>query len=106
MLSSDEIMTKTKPGYLISISEALKSINNLSAGGNLLVGEVEVGIQTDNDEDDNELRSNASPKTRDVFRSILGTEHERADDTTDTTETNDGSRAESTLPVSTDIVGL
>ncbi len=91
---------------LQGILEARLSLNHLSTSIDTLVSPPELQGHEKGDHDNQAVGDHASNDTWGVSWRILLSENGRSDDTTDATEADESSRAKSTLPLSTDVVGL
>jgi hypothetical protein len=97
---------------LVSVAEissgiVIMSLQNLLTPVSLCVVPLEVQITADDKDDSDETAGNAGPHARLVSgQLVLLTEHQATSDTAETTETNESGAAESSLPLTTDVVGL
>lgn len=91
---------------LQSVSETVKTLDNLATSSSSLVGAVELEIQQQGDDDNQHTGAQSSVDTGTVAWLVLFSENSRPNDASDAASTNEGSRGESTLPLSTDVVGL
>ena len=91
---------------LVGISEAMHALNHLPTGRSSLVRTVKLEVQSQCDDNDQSAREHARDDARMVVRLILITEHCAANDATDATGSDQGSGAQSTLPLTTDVVCL
>ena len=99
-------MQKSAKRLLKGIFKSNLSLDNLPAGINALVRPVELERQQQGDDDDESIGDHACHDPRSVLWLIDLPEHGGADDTSNTTESNEGSRAQSALPLPADVVGL
>jgi hypothetical protein len=91
---------------LQSIPEALKTLNDLATSISALVGPPELQVHQQSNDNNETSSDHAGSDTGDIMRRILSTEDSSTDDTTDSTSSDKGSRAQSALPLATDVVRL
>jgi hypothetical protein len=91
---------------LQGVSESLKTLNDLSTSICALVRHPELEVHKQSDDYDESSGDHAGSNAGHVVRSILSAEDGASDDTTDTSCTDEGSGAESALPLAADVVGL
>lgn len=91
---------------LKGIFESDLPLDDLPSSIDALVCPVELERQQQGDEDDESVRNHAGHDTRSVLWLIDLPEHRGTNDTSDTAESNKRSRAQRTLPLPTDVVGL
>jgi hypothetical protein len=84
----------------------VKTLDNLATSSSSLVGAVELEVQQQRDDDNQHTGAQSSVDTGTVAWLVLFSENSRPNDASDATSTDEGSRSESTLPLSTDVVGL
>lgn len=83
------------------------SLQNLLTPVSLAILSLEVQIKQDNKNGSDKAAGNAGPHARLVSRHlILLTEHQATGNTTETTKANKSGTAESSLPLTSDVVGL
>jgi hypothetical protein len=92
--------------YLQSVSESLKTLDDLATRSCALVRPPELQVHEQSNDNNETSGNHASSDARHVVRSILSAENSATDDSTNTTSTNESSRAESTLPLTADVVSL
>lgn len=95
-----------KHDFLQSVFEAWLTLDHLTTSIHALVGAGELECQTNGDQDDQAVGNHARHDSWAVTWSINLTEHRGSDNATNTTSTDEGSRAKGTLPLATDVVGL
>lgn len=91
---------------LVGVFEPPQTLNGLSTRINALVCAVELEVQGQSDDDDQGTREHTSQNTRVVCGFVLFTEHRGADDSANTSSTHKSRRAQSTLPLASNVVGL
>lgn len=83
------------------------SLQNLLTPVSLGIVSLEVQVTADDKTDSDETAGNAGPHARLVSRQlVLLTEHQATSDTAESTESDKSGAAESSLPLTTDVVGL
>ena len=83
------------------------SLQNLLTPVSLGILSLEVKIKQDNKNGGDETAGNAGPHARLVSRHlVLLTEHQATSNTTETTKADKSGTAESSLPLTSDVVGL
>lgn len=102
-LHSYQTMTRR---CLQGIPEALKTLDDLATSIGALVSPPEFQIHKKSNDDDKTGSDHASGNARNVVRLVLGSEDCASYNPTNTTSADEGSGAESALPLAADVVGL
>ena len=91
---------------LIGVQESLKTFDGFATSPSSRVGAVELEVQGQSDEDDQAAGQHAGKDTWVVPRRVLGAENGASDNTANAAKADQGRRAEGSLPLASDVVGL
>lgn len=92
--------------HLQSVPETDETLNGLAASIRAAVGPHELQVEEKRDDNDEGTGDHGGDHTRVVVRLVLLTEDGGANDTTNAAEADESGTAESTLPLSTNVVRL
>lgn len=84
----------------------MKTLNRLATCFSSLIGALEFEVQSQGDDDDQRACDHAGDDSRVIVGFVLLTEDSTSNDSTNATSSHQGSRAECTLPLTTDVVCL
>jgi hypothetical protein len=94
------------PSHLQSISEPFKTLNPLASSRRSLIRPVKPERHYKGDNDDKSTRNRRSVNTWPVTRLVLVSEHSATNNAADAASADQSGRAQSALPLATDVVRL